>query len=298
MAKVVSYSVGNGDMFLVCDSENYNIIDCNIISERKDELLNCLRELRVGSFYNAFKPMNFISTHPDNDHVTGLELLHCNNLIDNFYCVKNDVFKDDSLSLEAYMSLRDKRDSKELKKGVLIGDSIKVLWPDRKSELFKQALLRAEKNELVNNISPIIVATFGTRKFLWLGDMETDFLNSIKDEVDWPMNVDVLFAPHHGRDSAKISESILNKINPKLVIVGEAPSEFLNYYRNWKTITQNSAGDIYFELDSSNLINIYVSSATYSNRKLADIGLDLVLTKLIYKNGANRDNYYYLGTMV
>ena len=47
----------------------------------------------------------------------------------------------------------------------------------------------------------------------------------------------------------------------------------LNYYRNYNTITQNSAGSIYFEC-VANWVHIYVGSATYSVDFLEDKGAD------------------------
>ena len=48
----------------------------------------------------------------------------------------------------------------------------------------------------------------------WFGDLETDFMEKIKDEISWP-NVDILFAPHHGRESGKIPKSILEENGPQ-----------------------------------------------------------------------------------
>ena len=54
-------------------------------------------------------------------------------------------------------------------------------------------------------------------------------------------------------------------------MIGEAPSKNLNYYGEYNTITQNSAGAIYVEcLD--NWVNIYVGSSTYSVDFLEDKG--------------------------
>ena len=104
----------------------------------------------------------------------------------------------------------------------------------------------------------------------WFGDLEADFMEKIKNEISWP-DVDILFAPHHGRDSGKIPKSILEEMDPEIVVIGEAPSKNLNYYRGYNTITQNSAGSIYFEC-LSNWVHIYVDSSTYSVDFLEDKG--------------------------
>jgi hypothetical protein len=61
---------------------------------------------------------------------------------------------------------------------------------------------------------------------MWMGDLETDFLEKIEDLVDWG-EITVLFAPHHGRASALVPSSILEKLNPEIIVIGEAPSEHL-----------------------------------------------------------------------
>ena len=84
----------------------------------------------------------------------------------------------------------------------------------------------------------------------------------VKDKIEWP-EIDILFAPHHGRDSGKVPEDVLKKLKPHIVIIGEAPSEYLNYYPGYNTITQNSAGDIVFNC-SDGYVDIYIEKESYS----------------------------------
>ena len=83
----------------------------------------------------------------------------------------------------------------------------------------------------------------------------------IKEKIEWP-EIDILFAPHHGRDSGKVSEDVLKKLNPHIIIIGEAPSQYLNYYSGYNTITQNSAGDIVFDC-SGDYVDIYIEKESY-----------------------------------
>jgi len=112
---------------------------------------------------------------------------------------------------------------------------------------------------------------------------ETDFLKKIKDDIDWK-KIDILFAPHHGRYSGRIPEEILKKLKPKVIVIGEAPSENLNYYKNYNTITQNSAGDITFECLGL-IVNVYVSNEGYNVGFLDDKDKDKKL-----------DLGYYIGS--
>ena len=86
-------------------------------------------------------------------------------------------------------------------------------------------------------------------------------MEKIESDLDIE-EADVIFAPHHGRDSGKIPKSILDKIDPKLVIIGKAPANNLNYYDGYNTLTQNSAGDIIFQCVKGK-VHIYVSNDNY-----------------------------------
>ena len=76
----------------------------------------------------------------------------------------------------------------------------------------------------------------------------------------------------------------LKKLNPKIIIIGEAPAQHLNYYANFNTITQNTAGDISIEC-ISNIAHFYVSNNSYS------------VTSLTNKNIGNTHGKY-IGSLV
>ncbi|WP_071395066.1 ComEC/Rec2 family competence protein [Bacillus tuaregi] len=285
MSIIKSFSVGNGDTFYIKHgSDNFTIIDCYLSDDNKetivDEILSESRDKGI---------RRFISTHPDEDHICGLEYLDERLEINNFYCVKNEATKEDeTVDFKKYCELRD--DSKKafyIKKGVSRkwmnqsdeergSAGINILWPDTDNADFKDALDKAKNGESPNNISAIIKYSLENGvTVLWLGDLETDFMEKIKDEVEWP-KVDILFAPHHGRESGKIPQEILDNLDPKIIIIGEAPSKNLNYYQGYNKITQNSAGDITFEC-VTNKVHIYVSNENYTidflnNENLNDFG--------------------------
>lgn len=293
MSIIKSFSVGNGDMFYIKHgSDNFTIIDCYLSDENKEFIVD-----EILSESNSKTIRRFISTHPDEDHICGLEYLDEKIGIINFYCVKNEATKEDeSLDFKKYCELRnDSKKSFYIQKGVSrkwmnSGDKergsagINILWPDIDNADFKAALEKAKKGESPNNISAIIKYSLEDGiKALWMGDLETDFMEKIKDEVDW-LEIDILFAPHHGRESGKIPKEILDKLNPKIIIIGEAPSKYLNYYQGYNTITQNSAGDITFEC-LTNKVNIYVSNDNYT------VGF------LNNENLNNFGSHQYIGTL-
>ncbi len=277
MSIVHSYAVGNGDMFSIRhDTDNCTIIDCSISEANTDWLLGKIDQQRKGKGIERF-----ISTHPDQDHLMGLTTLDNHIGILNFYVVNNNATKEDETDdFKRYKTLRDGDKAFYIEKGCERrwmnqtseergSSGIEIRWPIISNKHFKEALEEARDGNSPNNISPVITYSIESgAKMAWFGDLETDFMEKIKDEVSWP-DVDILFAPHHGRQSGKIPKSILDKMEPQIVIIGEAPSENLNYYQNYNTITQNSARSIYFEC-VTDWVHIYVGSASYSVDFLAD----------------------------
>lgn len=274
MSLVKSLSVGDGDTFyIVHGNDNFTMIDCCLDDENKEIIVDeIIEESKKKGMHR------FISTHPDEDHIQGLEYLNKCWKIINFYCVNNEADKDDrSESFDEYCKLRDdidkafylykdcsrrwlnrsSEDDDEEQRG---SSGINILWPETDNEDFKKALEQAKNGGSPNNISPIIVYRCGIT-FMWMGDIEADFLEKVKDNIDFE-EIDVLFAPHHGRESGKISKDILDILNPQIIVIGEAPSKHLNYYSGFNTITQNSAGDIIFDVNDSS-VDIYVSKSNY-----------------------------------
>ena len=279
MSKIKSLSVGNGDMFYICHgSDNFTMIDCSLSADNRQRIVAELKRERRGRGV-----IRFISTHPDQDHIGGLAFLDGQMEILNFYCVKNAATKEETTDFKRYRELRDHRKKAfHIYKGCRRkwmnqrndereSSGINILWPDAANRHFKNALERASQGDSPNNISPII--KYRLKKgatTVWMGDLETDFMEAIKDEITLP-KVDLLFAPHHGRKSGRVPKGWLNDMAPKIIIVGEAPSADLEYYRGYNTITQNTAGDIVFECGTGE-VDVYVSSASYSVNFLTDKG--------------------------
>lgn len=297
MSVVKSFSVGNGDMFYIKHaSSNFTIIDCKLDDMSREEIVSeLLQEQKEKQI------TRFISTHPDEDHIHGLKLLDKHNLVSNFYCVKNEAIEENETEdFSHYCKLRDGDKHYYVVKGCKrkwlnqcdkndgIGCAgIDFLWPIETDENFKKAQILARNGVAYNNLSPIFTYSLEDGiKIMWMGDMEHDFLEKIKDKVEWPL-IDVLIAPHHGRDSGKVSEDILRKLNPQVIIIGEAPSEFLNYYSGYNTITQNRAGDIVFDCDT-NITHVFVENKNYRTQT------NFLINKFI----SDKKYGYYLGSFM
>lgn len=271
MSVIKCFSVGNGDMFYINhNSSNFTVIDCCLNYDRIDKIIEEIKQKSQDKIIHRF-----ISTHPDEDHIRGLEKLDEKWRIRNFYCVRNKASKDKTDSFNKYCELRDSDKSFYLYKGCSrkwinqeeTGDGIgsagiNIYWPKTSNLEYIKALEDAAKG-LPNNISPIIrYSVKDGGSFMWMGDLETDFMKSISNELCLP-KTNVLFAPHHGRDSGSVPSEILSNISPDIIVIGEAPSGHLNYYHNYFTITQNSAGDITFK-NENGAINVYCSNEQYA----------------------------------
>lgn len=274
---VKSFAVGAGDMYYINhSSSNFTIIDCclDYDDESKAAKSRILREIADQS--RGKNIVRFISTHPDEDHISGLATLNEQSKIQNFYRVNNQVAKagEESEDFKLYKVLRDNEDiSFELalgckRKWMNLSDAsngsanIECLWPAKENDLYKIALEEAKSVGKPNNISPVIRFTSGKFSFLWMGDMETDMQKELAEKVRIPETT-VVFAPHHGRKSGHIPAKLMQMLNPMLIIVGEADSKDLDYYKQQHTITQNTAKDIAFCVEG-NMLDIYVGNPNYS----------------------------------
>jgi beta-lactamase superfamily II metal-dependent hydrolase len=278
MSIVKSFAVGNGDMFYIQhNSDNFTIIDCNLDAETAEDRINELANASQGK-----EIKRFISTHPDQDHFGGIELLDAAMPILNFYVVQNKAIKDEeTVSFKHYCMLRDdvgkafyiekgcSRKWMNLSDDARKSSGINILWPDADNADFKEALSACNSGKSYNNISPVIRYSIeGGPSFLWLGDLETEFMEKITDHIKLEKTT-VVFASHHGRDSGKIPDSWLEKLDPQIIVIGEAPSRHLNYYTGYMTITQNSAGDITMECVDDK-VHFYASNPNYSHDGLND----------------------------
>jgi beta-lactamase superfamily II metal-dependent hydrolase len=272
------------------NSDNFSIIDCCLSDNNKARIVAELSERSADKDITRF-----ISTHPDDDHFRGIRYLDDEFGIRNFYCVKNSTTKEDETDdFLHYCELRDsdkafhiKKDCK--RKWMNLGCDVRgkagitIRWPDTENSDFKEALEIAEDGGSPNNISAVI--RYGVEdgaSFLWMGDLETDFMEKIATAIKWP-RTDIVFAAHHGRYSGRIPHSILDQLKPKIIVLGEAPSRHLHYYGDYNTLTQNSAGDITFVCDDDKKVHIFASEEDYTADFLDDEGMS--------------GDDYYIGTL-
>lgn len=272
MSIIKSFSVGNGDMFYIKhNSDNFTIIDCYLKMDNKDRIIKEIKEQSKAKTLSRF-----ISTHPDEDHFGGIHWLDDEMPIQNFYVVKNKAIKSDETdSFKRYCTLRDhSKKAYYIEKGcsrkwMNLNDDkrgssgISILWPKLDNEAFVTALENCNNGKSFNNTSAVIRYKLENgASVLWLGDLETEFMESIIDDIELTKTT-IVFAAHHGRESGKIPDSWLKKLDPQIIVIGEAKSRHLHYYTGYQKLTQNRAGDITMELINDK-VHFYSSKSDYT----------------------------------
>jgi beta-lactamase superfamily II metal-dependent hydrolase len=224
----------------------------------------------------------FIISHPDMDHLDGIKDLYGlfnpintwdtdnNKYIDLYnFCAKYN--KED---WKFYKNIRAEKYS-NTKRLTYYSDTtpcqywdtdcLKVLCPTKK--LLKEA--NENSSDDYNDVSYVILFTppkksGGHWKIIFGGDSHDasweHIVNTYEKEVS---NIDVLFAPHHGRDSQR-DWSFLDSLKPTLTLMGNASSEYLAYEKYQPLhITNNQAGYIILDI-SLDAIKVYVKNKDFA----------------------------------
>jgi competence protein ComEC len=249
-------------------------------SEYPDDPITYMKDRGITSVFR------FISTHPDMDHLDGIKGFFDEFGPDNFWDTDNTKDLDDfdnglydPHDWEFYTSLRDGNPRSNPKRLTLHagargayynrdengnggGDSLYVLAPT--PELVMAANEAGDWND---SSYVILYRTAGGKRILFAGDSHDAtweyILAKWKDDV---ADLDVLIAPHHGRDSGRDYE-FLEVLKPRITLFGNAPSEHLAYAewndRDLLFITNNQAGTIILDAKSDGL-RVYVSHKQFA----------------------------------
>ena len=260
-----------GDTFYIKHGvDSFTVIDCYLLSESKFKENNRQKEI-IDEIVSESKGRirRFISTHPDHDHIAGIEELFQSWPTENFYAVSNEIpGNKDDMSLTKYIELKQEHNY-TIKEGISRkwlndkdaehgGSGINFKWPILNNDSFKEALAKVKKGEEINNICPVFTYSISQGPtYMWMGDLETKmqqaYYNACKNRIP---KADILFQPHHGRTTGSVPDELLNAIDPQIIIIGNAPSKHIEYGDSRKTITQNKAGDLTF-INEDDYIHIY-----------------------------------------
>jgi beta-lactamase superfamily II metal-dependent hydrolase len=232
--------------------------------------------LKEKGIQNIFR---FIVTHPDMDHLDGIKDLFDDFSITNFWDTDNKKEISDKSNSGGY-NLEDWKFYKSLRDGK-ISPSKRLTYFSNNSNLYYNqdnieilsptpSIVKAcNEKENWNDSSYVILYTppkvnGGNWKILFAGDSEDlTWEHIIKNHADKVKNLDILFAPHHGRDSNR-NFDFLKSLTPTITLFGNASSNHLAYTKYPGTrITNNQAGYIILDISSQH-IKIYVKNAEFA----------------------------------
>jgi len=228
----------------------------------------------------------FALSHPDMDHMDGIVDFFEEFSPINFYDTDN---KKEMGSFEGspyreedwkfYKNMRDSNPQTNPKRQTLFsgddnkhrtqdwegnrpGDAFYTLTPT--PELVASA---NEKDEDYNDASYVFLYHAAGGRILIPGDAHDNaWEHVIKTWKEKVKDVDLLLAPHHGRDSER-SYDFLDIVNPKMTFFGNAKSEHLAYSawrsRKLEFITNNQAGCMVVDCSGDNL-TVYVTNERFA----------------------------------
>lgn len=245
-----------------------------------DNPIEYLRKIGVSSIFR------FILTHPDMDHMGGITDVFSEFRPVNFWDTANTKeLEESSFSTRRklgqdwafYKNLRDTRTHTDNDPKRLVyssGASYDYFKPDGLKVLAPTERLMEIANEAEdwNDASYVVYYLSGGKKILFSGDSEDlTWQHILKTWPNTVSNVDVLIAPHHGRDSGRDYE-FLDVVRPKLTIFGNASSDHLAYKpwhnRGLRILTNNQAGYIILDIDKSGL-HVYIKNEKYARAHAA-----------------------------
>lgn len=266
---VIDICCGNNGLYSSCESVSGNYNQKSKPTNPIDYIIN----LKINNI------QRFILTHPDMDHMDGINTLFSQFHVSCFWDTENSK-KVDDIGLyniedwKKYLSLRQSRNRLCIKDGDNIHkfkcqdqyidkDGLQVLCPTNK------LIANADKTGDYNNASYVILYCECGKKILFAGDSgkaEWDYL--LKKHTSELKNIDVLIAPHHGRKTGG-NNDYLSVLKPKLSLLGNARSELLGYdFFNSKDLlhfTNNQGGAFVLDINN-NRIDVYCSNCNFAEK--------------------------------
>lgn len=228
----------------------------------------------------AFSIFRFIISHPDMDHLDGIKDLFAEFSPANTWDSNNnkEIASDANFAgynkddWEFYKQIRSGKVSDTKRLTYFDSDPRAEYWKHDGLHILapsKELLALANETGNYNDSSYVLLYRVakkdgGSWKIIFAGDSEdetwTHIIDKYKDEVS---DVDVLLAPHHGRDSGR-SYDFLDVLKPRVTLFGNASSKHLAYscYPPLR-ITNNQAGYVVIDI-SEDVMAFYVKNYDFA----------------------------------
>ncbi len=243
--------------------------------------------LKEKGIQNIFR---FIVTHPDMDHLDGIKDLFDEFSIANFWDTDNKKEISDKAGSGGY-NMEDWKFYKSLRDGKITPSTRLTYFSNNSNLYYNQdnieilsptpSIIKAcnEKGNW-NDSSYVILytppkANGGHWKILFAGDSEDlTWKHIVTNHAEKVKNIDILFAPHHGRDSNR-NFDFLKSLTPTITLFGNANSNHLAYAKYPGTrITNNQAGYIILDISTQH-IKLFVKNAEFAKDFKAKRGWDI-----------------------
>ena len=313
MATIHFLNVKEGDCSIIQhDSNRITVIDvCNAsipqppgVEQSRDRLIQALTEQELaarGNFGQKHRPVNpieymenhnirevfrYIQTHPDMDHMDGIESLFARFSPQNFWDTNNKKEMPDwtgspyrKSDWDFYLDLREGRRGNPPNRLALFAGSTGVYWnrEENNAEGGDRIQILAPTPELVNqanqdddeynDCSYVILFESAGMKAIFAGDShDNTWEHILRNHENAVRDTDLLMAPHHGRASGR-KYDFLDVVNPTLTLFGNARHQFLAYdaWNNRKLwhVTNNQAGSMVIKADTYPWA-LYVTNEKYA----------------------------------
>ncbi len=232
--------------------------------------------LKEKGIKNIFR---FIVTHPDMDHLDGIKDLFDEFNIYNIWDTDNKKEISDKASSGGY-NIEDWKYYKSIRDGKInpcnrlkyYSGNSNLYYNQDDIEILSPTISIVENcNEYENWNDSSYVFLFtpkkvdgGNWKILFAGDSEDiTWEHILKNHSEKVENIDVLFAPHHGRDSGR-NFDFLKILTPTITLFGNASSNHLAYSKYPEIrITNNQAGYVILDVTADH-IQIFVKNYEFA----------------------------------
>lgn len=226
LLKVHYLDVGQGDSIFVELPNNETMLIDAAESYQSENIINYLKNL------NYQKIDYVIGTHPHTDHIGGLKDIINTFEIGKIYMPK--VVSTTKTYESLLMAIKDKNlkiNTAKAGTSIIDTDALKINILAPNNSIYTE----------LNNYSAVTKITYGTTKFLFMGDAEKLSENEIKENV----TADVIKIGHHGSNTSS-SIDFIKKVNAKYGIISVGLNNKYNLPKE-ETITnwENSGTKIY-----------------------------------------------------
>lgn len=198
--------VGKADSILLACDGHYMLVDGGT-ADCGDKISRYLMRRGV-------KTLDYVvNTHPDDDHIGGLSTVIEKFPIREFFApsIPKQIVPNSAEYRNVQKALQDKKLSVT---NPACGTTRTL------GKLKIQVLAPIKQNDTTNNNSIVLRLTFGSTKFLLMGDAEKDEeTDLLKSGVD--VTADVLKVGHHG-SSTSTAQELLNAVRPRFAAVSVA----------------------------------------------------------------------------